>query len=83
MGGNRSARAEEIRYGATKDTEMLAEKHKTFEWKKFKGKKFCSGWDERTRVEQSRETFLAVSSANFSTTLAGDQDESLRLAWNR
>ena len=43
MRGDERAHAEEIRDEATKDTEMLAEKHKTFEWKQFKAEKFCSG----------------------------------------
>jgi len=42
--GNRSAYAEENRNRVTQDTEVLAEKHKAFEWKQFKAEKFCSGW---------------------------------------
>jgi hypothetical protein len=33
------------------------------------------GWEERTTVEQSRETFWPASSADFNTTSGGGQDE--------
>jgi hypothetical protein len=37
---------------------------------------FCRGYEEKTRVEHSRETFLTANSGDFNTTSAGDQDES-------
>jgi hypothetical protein len=77
MRGNRDARAGNFSRGVTKDTELLAEKHKGFQWKEVWNGKLLhqNGREERKSVEQLRETTLLTSSANSNTTSAGDQDE--------
>jgi hypothetical protein len=78
MSEHKSASKEQIPRGVTKITELLAEKHTIFDRQKFETGKLLqkTGWEERKSVEHSRETFLNGSWEKFSTTSAGDQDES-------
>ena len=57
---------------------LVGRKAQFFEWKEFQNGKLLqmNGRKEKAPVEHSRETSLTASSANFSTTSAGDQDES-------
>jgi hypothetical protein len=78
MNGNARGSTESFTRGVTRDTELLAEKHRLFRVREDSGGKLLqfAGFGERTPVEHGREPFLEGRSANFNTTSAGDQDES-------
>jgi len=83
MRGNAYGSKNNFTGGVTHDTELLAEKHNSIRVREDLGGKLLHSmrFGEKTPVEHRRETFWEGRSVNFNTTSAGDQDESLRLAW--